>query len=181
MRYRSKRIDQVSLVGHKKPDCWKNMTEILIRKARKKDLLSIQRLLSTYFLDMEELEPEDFILAENEGRVIGCAALIRGISRGKRFLELHSIAVHPNFRGKGIGTRLMEYIINTIEGNTIRDRDTNGSLNPELYVRTTAPDFFEKLGFISLQDTDKLRTWADCRRCECFEKCAQHAMKYSQG
>ena len=36
------------------------MTEILIRKARKSDLLAIQKLLSTYFLDMEELEPDRF-------------------------------------------------------------------------------------------------------------------------
>ncbi|NLO29401.1 MAG: GNAT family N-acetyltransferase, partial [Methanosarcina mazei] len=43
------------------------MTEIQIRKAEKKDLLSIQRLLSTYFLDMENLGPEDFILAEMGG------------------------------------------------------------------------------------------------------------------
>ena len=91
------------------------MTEILIRKAEKKDLPAIQRLLSTYFLDMEELEPEDFVLAEKEGKVIGCAALIRDTSNEKTFLELHSIAVHPNLRGKGIGTRLMEYLINTID------------------------------------------------------------------
>ena len=91
------------------------MTEILIRKAEKKDLPAIQRLLSTYFLDMEELEPEDFVLAEKEGKVIGCAALIRATSNEKNFLEIHSIAVHPNLRGKGIGTRLMEYLIKTID------------------------------------------------------------------
>lgn len=151
------------------------MTEILIRKAEKKDLLSIQRLLSTYFLDMEDLEAEDFVLAEREGKVIGCAAFVKGASGKKSFLELHSIAVHPNFRGKGIGTRLMDYLINTLEGPDKTD-------NPvyELYVRTTAPDFFEKLGFTRLQDAEKLLLWEDCKSCEHFEKCAQHAMKYSR-
>ena len=93
----------------------KDMTEILIRKARKSDLLAIQRLLSTYFLDMEGLEPEDFVLAEIEGKIIGCAALIKSEFHGKDFLEIHSIAVHPNFRGKGIGTRLIKHLLTTIE------------------------------------------------------------------
>ncbi|MHC1755973.1 MAG: GNAT family N-acetyltransferase [Methanosarcina sp.] len=151
------------------------MTEILIRKAGEKDLLSIQRLLSTYFLDMEELEPGDFVLAETEGKVIGCAALIRDASGEKNFLELHSIAIHPNFRGKGIGTRLVEYLINTIDCP-----DTPGAPACELYVRTTAPGFFEKLGFIELQDAEKLILWEDCKKCEHFEKCIQHAMRYSR-
>lgn len=151
------------------------MTEILIRKAEKKDLLSIQRLLSTYFMDMEELEPEDFVLSEREGKMIGCAALVRGTCGEKNFFELHSIAVHPNFRGKGIGTMLMEYLIN-------RMRNPNKPDNPvcELYVRTTAPGFFEKLGFVRLPDAEKLLLWADCKNCEHFEKCTQHVMKYSR-
>lgn len=153
----------------------KNMTETLIRKAEEKDFLSIQRLMSTYFLDMEELEPEDFVLVEKDGKIIGCAALIRREYFGKSFFELHSIAVHPNFRGKGIGTRLMEYLINTPGG-----QDTPGSPDCELYVRTTAPGFFEKLGFIRVQDTEKLLLWKDCRECEFFEKCTQQAMKHTK-
>ncbi|AAM03692.1 TPA: GNAT family N-acetyltransferase [Methanosarcina acetivorans] len=149
------------------------MTEILIRKAEKKDLPAIQRLLSTYFLDIEELEPEDFVLAEEEGKVVGCAALIRNRSGEKTFMELHSIAVHPNLRGKGIGTRLMEYLINTIDEPEISEAPAL-----ELYVRTTAPGFFEKLGFIMVQNTEKLLLWEDCRNCEHFGKCAQHSMRY---
>lgn len=151
------------------------MKEVLIRKAEKGDLLSIQRLLSTYFLDMEELEPEDFVLAEMEGKVVGCAALIRSTSGKENFFEVHSIAVHPNLRGKGIGTRLMEYIINTLESQNIP-----GSSVYELYARTTSPGFFGKLGFIKVQDAEKPVLWTDCKECEHFKKCAQHAMKYSR-
>jgi len=151
------------------------MTEIVIRKAEKKDLPAVQRLLSTYFLDMEELEPEDFVLAEKEGKAVGCAALVRNTADEKMFYELHSIAVHPNLRGKGIGTRLMEYLINTID-----EPETPGDPAHELYVRTTAPIFFEKLGFIKMEDAEKLLIWEDCRKCEHFGKCAQHSMKYFQ-
>lgn len=151
------------------------MIETLIRKAEKKDLFSIQRLLSTYFLDMEELKPEEFVLAEREGKIIGCAALIRSTSGEKSFLELHSIAVHPNFRGKGIGTMLLEYFTNTLE-----DPGTAEDTDFELYVRTTAPGFFEKLGFKRVPDAEKLLLWEDCKNCEHFEKCTQQAMKYSR-
>lgn len=144
------------------------MTEILIRKAKKSDLLAIQKLLSTYFLDMEGLGPEDFVLAEIDGKIIGCAALIKSEFHGKNFLEIHSIAVHPNFRGKGIGTRLVKYLL-TIVGNQCCD----------LYVRTTAPIFFEKLNFTKIDNTEKLSLWEDCENCEHLEKCTQHAMKYS--
>ena len=64
------------------------MKEILIRKAGKSDLQDIQRLLSTYFLDMEGLKAEDFFVAEIDGQIRGCAALIMSGSQGKRFLEL---------------------------------------------------------------------------------------------
>jgi len=143
------------------------MTSIFIRKAERSDLPAIQRLLSTYFLDMEELKPEDFILAEEEGKVLGCAALIRSSSSEKDLLEIHSIAVHPNFREKGIGSRLVNQLILTSLG-----KDT------ELYVRTTAPGFFEKIGFVRIPDSEKLRLWEDCARCEHFESCTQHALKY---
>jgi len=145
----------------------KIMTEILIRKAGKSDLLAIQKLLSTYFLDLEELEPEDFILAEVEGKITGCAALIKSESQGKSFLEIHSIAVHPNFRGKGIGTRLIKHLLTNI-GDSARN----------LYVRTNAPAFFERLNFTKIEDSEKLFLWEDCKNCEYFETCTQRVMKY---
>jgi amino-acid N-acetyltransferase len=144
------------------------MTEILIRKAGNSDLLAIQRLLSTYFLDMKGLEAEDFVLAEIDGQIRGCAALIKSEFQGKEFLEIHSIAVHPNFRGKGIGTRLVKHLLTTIDESAC-----------DLYVRTTAPHFFEKLNFEKIGNSQKLLLWEDCENCEHFEKCMQHAMKYS--
>lgn len=144
------------------------MRKIHIREARKSDILAIQRLLSTYFLDMEELGPEDFVLAEIDGKTLGCAALIKSKFHDEDFLEIHSIAVHPNFRGKGIGTRLVKYLLTTI-----------GDPCCDLYVRTTAPIFFEKLSFKKIDNSEKLSLWEDCEKCEHFEKCTQYAMKHS--
>ena len=144
------------------------MTEISIRKAGKPDLQAIQRLLSTYFLDIEGLKAEDFVLAEINGQIRGCAALVKSEFKGKKFLEIHSIAVHPNFRGKGIGTRLVKYLLTTA-----------GKLTCDLYVRTTAPRFFEKLNFEKIENSEKILLWEDCKKCEHFENCIQYAMKYS--
>lgn len=144
------------------------MTEILIRKAEKSDLPAIQKLISTYFLDMEGLNSEVFILAEIDEKITGCAALIKSEAQGKDFLEIHSIAVLPHLRGKGIGTKLIKYILTSV--------DDQGC---DLYVRTTSPGFFEKSGFTKIKDSEKLVLWEDCRVCEHFEKCAQHAMRYS--
>jgi len=60
------------------------MTEISIRKAGKPDLQAIQRLLSTYFLDIEGLKAEDFVLAEINGQIRGCAALVKSEFKGKK-------------------------------------------------------------------------------------------------
>ena len=83
-------------------------------------------------------------------------------------LELHSIAVHPNFRGKGIETRLVKRLLTTIDEPAC-----------DLYVRTTAPQFFEKLNFEKIKNLKKLLLWEDCKMCEHFEKCTQFAMRYS--
>lgn len=141
------------------------MPEILIRKAEKKDLPEIQKLLFTYFLDMEGLECEDFLLAERDGRVLGCAALVPNSFEGLEFLELHTIAVHPNRRGKGIGARLVEALISKL------------SPGRELYVRTTAPRFFEKIGFEKLPASVKSGLWEDCANCEHFESCGQTLLR----
>ncbi len=144
------------------------MIKILIREAKKSDLLDIQKLLSTYFLDIEGLGPEDFVLAEIDEQIRGCASLIKSEFKGKEFYEIHSIAVHPNFKGKKIGTLLIKYLLTKI-------------MDPccDLYVRTTAPYFFEKLNFKKIENSDKSSLWEDCENCEHFEKCTQQAMKYS--
>lgn len=145
------------------------MAQIFIRKAEKSDLLAIQKLLSTYFLDMEELKPENFILAEIEGEVKGCAALVRARSEEKEFLEIHSIAVHPNYKGKGIGRKLIKYILESINDSTC-----------ELYVKTTVPLFFEKMGFKIMSRSEKLALWKECKECEYFDTCKQYLLQYKR-
>lgn len=131
-----------------------------IRDACADDLEYVQRLMSTYFLDMDDLSIEDFIVAQIGDRIVGCAAAI-----DRTCPEIHSIAVHPNYRGKGIGSKMAMHIISSApaEWGTI-------------YVRTTVPVFFEKLGFSRLPDSEKSKLWDDCATCSRFENCRQSVM-----
>ena len=138
-----------------------NTIDIIIRKAEDSDLEPVQTLLSTYFLDMDGGDIEDFIIAESGDRVLGCAAVI-----DQKYPELHSIAVHPNHRSHGIGALLVEHIVaNAPDGWEY------------LYVRTTAPDFFNHVGFMKLQDSEKTKLWNDCAECDKLEGCRQSAMR----
>ncbi|MDF1532893.1 MAG: GNAT family N-acetyltransferase [Methanosarcinaceae archaeon] len=138
-----------------------NTNDIIIRKAENDDIEAVETLLSTYFLDMDGVDIKDFIVAESGGRVLGCGAVI-----DQKYPELHSIAVHPNHRSRGIGALLVEHIV----ANAL---DEWG----HLYVRTTAPDFFNHVGFIKLQDSEKIKLWNDCAKCDKFEGCRQSAMR----
>lgn len=138
-----------------------NTEDIVIRKAGDDDIESVQTLLSTYFLDMDGVDIVNFIVAELSGRTLGCAAVIGGKNP-----ELHSIAVHPNYRNHGIGALLVEHIATNAP-------DGWGYL----YVRTTAPDFFNHVGFVKLQDSEKIQLWNDCAECDKFDVCRQSAMR----
>ncbi len=141
---------------------WKPLTagsleKIELKTAAPEDLKDIKILLSYYFIDTENINYKDFIIATSRKKVkkvIGCASMIGN--------ELRLIAVHPSYRGRGIGTKLVEYLASNVR---------------EIYLRTTAPQFFEKLGFVALEDNEKKYLWEDCAVCDMFDVCAQTAMR----
>lgn len=142
--------------------------DIRIRDALPEDMGSIQVLMSTYFLDIEDVPAEDFAVALSGEMIIGAGALV-----SDRFPEIHSIAVHPNYRGKGIGSSLVCYLL-----LRIKDRSDAGSY---VYARTTSPQFFEKLGFAEMEPAAKARLWEDCAGCDRLNTCRQSVMCFKLG
>lgn len=108
--------------------------DITIRRTADTDLSSIQLLLSTCLLEMDNVPADNFIVAEITGKIVGIAAEINC-----NYPEIHTVAVHPSYRSKGIGSKLVDYILR---------RQPDG--RDKIYVQTFVPEFFEKLGFLKL-------------------------------
>ncbi|WP_406660032.1 GNAT family N-acetyltransferase [Methanolobus sp. ZRKC3] len=132
---------------------------IRIRDASAEDALQIEALMSTYSLGIDGVSMDDFVVAEKEGRIIGAAAITT-----ENFPEVHSIAVHPDHKAKGLGSALFEYLLARL-----------GDVGA-VYVRTTSPVFFEKLGFKELEASAKAELWGDCAKCNKLNRCRQSVL-----
>lgn len=134
--------------------------DVSIRPATTQDMQDIECIASTYFLDTDGLDYSDFIVATLENKIIGIACF-----KDTECPELHTIAVCPNYRGKGIGALLIRELGSTLCKGHER-----------VYVRTTAPGFFEKAGFVALENDMKKQLWTDCAGCDRFNNCKQAVM-----
>jgi GNAT superfamily N-acetyltransferase len=79
-----------------------------IRPATEDDLRAITRLVNDARLGSSELDWRRFMVADEAGQIIGCANL-KIHRHGTR--ELHLLAVEPGRRGDGIGSRLVESLL----------------------------------------------------------------------
>jgi amino-acid N-acetyltransferase len=129
-----------------------------IRGAEASDGVSVEGIMGTYFLDIDDVPIEDFIVAEVGGKIVGVAVV-----SDKECCEVHSIAVHPTYRGMGIGSKMISRLIEDVS----HDR---------LYVRTTSPVFFRKMGFVELPMSEKAILWQDCRECDRYDNCKQYVL-----
>lgn len=117
--------------------------ELKIENAKKSDLAAIRSLLQLTELPPEGIDPhlENFLVIRNPKSIPGSDLLIGSIGLevyGKSAL-LRSLAVHPDFQGIGLGTRLVERIIEVAKKRGII----------RLFLLTdTAEEFFEKKGFV---------------------------------
>lgn len=135
------------------------LADVLIRKAKKEDEKAVDILLSTYFLDRDDVDISNFIVAETEDKVVGVLSYLE-----EPFNEIHSIAVHASYKGKGVGRSLLLHALNRMSG--------------PIYVRTTSPDFFLKQGFKEVEDKGKEELWEDCRNCSRLDSCRQHFLSF---
>ena len=90
------------------------------------------------FKSLYRAHPDDFIVAGKENKIIGY--IIAYSKRG--FLEFNSIAVDKNYRGMGIGSRLMNFVLEKFKNR--------GFKKAFLEVITTDKkviSFYEKRGF----------------------------------
>jgi amino-acid N-acetyltransferase len=138
--------------------------DIGIRKATPSDIRDIKKLLSFYCLDTEKVEKNlpEFIVAVKDGITVGCACLDVG-----DIVELRSIAMLPSYRNRGIGSELVNVVLNRA-----------ADITDKVYLRTTSPVFFEKKGAHRLENEEKKVIWNECDECNKFNICKQVLMKF---
>jgi amino-acid N-acetyltransferase len=140
--------------------------DIDIRKATSSDIRDIKKLLSFYCLDTEKVERNlpEFIVAVKDEITVGCACL--DVSD---IVELRSIAILPSYRNKGIGSKLVNVVLNRA-----------AEITDKVYLRTTSPVFFEKKGAHRLENDEKKLIWKECDECDKIDICKQVLMIYNR-
>jgi amino-acid N-acetyltransferase len=106
----------------------------------------------------------DFVVLEDNGRMIGCGALHL---YGTHLAEVRSITVEPWHQGKGGGTRLVKALLAEAKRHQVTC----------ICLFTRKPEFFAGLGFLLAQREDLPdKIHKDCCVCPRFHSCDEVAV-----
>jgi amino-acid N-acetyltransferase len=147
----------------------------LIRPATVADVEVMAEMINVYATRGEMLPKSlnqvyqnvrDFVVAEQAGRIVACAALhVLWDDLG----EIRSLAVHEDHRRQGLGSRIIQVLL----------ADAHELGLPQVFALTYKPDFFVSQGFVVI-DRDSLprKIWLDCIDCVKFPQCDEVAVIY---
>ena len=151
----------------------KDNTDALIRSAIEADIEGIRAVVNAYAaqnlmlprtVEQVRYVLPHFLVAEHEGQIVGCGSLVE---LTPRLTELRSLAVSPEWRGTGLGRRLVEALV-------ARAREAGYQ---QLCVLTLVEDFFNHLGFATVDRwTISPKIWHECVYCPKFNACDEIAM-----
>jgi len=146
---------------------------VLVKKAKIRDVKEIHSLILPFASEgrllprsLSELyaRVRDFFVAEDDGRVIGCAALK---IIWDDLSEIASLAVKSEYQRKGIGRQLVEACLEEAKSLGL----------PRTFVLTYETAFFERLGFkVVDKSVFPQKIWVDCLKCPKFPNCDEVAM-----
>jgi argininosuccinate lyase/amino-acid N-acetyltransferase len=146
---------------------------VTLRRATLHDVPGIARIMADYVAQgvllprpVGELFQciREFHVAEAEGGIVACCAL--------RLLwddlgEVRSLAVRPDFHGRGLGARLVEAVL----------EDARALQVPRVIALTREVPFFERCGFgVISRDRLPRKVWSDCVRCPRRHACDEVAV-----
>ncbi len=146
----------------------------MIRKARLGDVPAIHSLIN-FFAERERMlfrsqinlceHIRDFVVYEESGQVVGCCALA---VTWKELAEVKSLAVSKEMHGKGIGRKMVEYLL-----------DDGKDLGLKvIFSLTLEPEFFKKLGFEIIEKKQlPMKVWSECVACTKQDHCDEIAMQ----
>ena len=120
---------------------------ISVRRARVSDVPTIRQLVDLYaaariLLNKPTVtlyeDVQDFFVAEDEGRVVGCGALH---VMWEDLAEIRTVAVAPDYHGHGAGHAIVEQLIETARWLGVE----------RVFVLTFEVAFFERHGFVEIE------------------------------
>lgn len=148
---------------------------ILIRKAKLEDVKTIHKIIGeqarfghVLARAMTDLYSQirDFTVCVNDesGEIVGCGALK---IVWEDLAEIRSVAVQSSFQNAGLGSKLIEALIDEADSMGIN----------RVFVLTYRVRLFERLGFEQM-DKSLLphKIWADCINCPKFPECDEIAL-----
>ncbi|MCS6843356.1 MAG: N-acetyltransferase [Caldilineales bacterium] len=144
-----------------------------IRPAQESDIPAIVALVN-YFADqnlmLHRSESQvwvalhDFVVAEMDGRLVGCGSLI---PLTPTLAEIRSLAVAPEYQGHGIGGQIVGHLIDLARRRGLE----------QVCALTLRPNFFQHQGF---QVVDRWsitpKIWSECVFCPKFHRCDEVAV-----
>ncbi len=106
----------------------------------------------------------DFIVADRNGRLLGCVALT---IEWDNLAEIKSLAVSPRHQRRGLGRRLVKASLAEARRLGIG----------KVFALTMVPSFFEHLGFQRVtRESLPHKVWSDCIKCPKFPDCDELAV-----
>ena len=145
----------------------------IIRKATLEDVEQIFHLIDDYAQkgimlprSRQALERsiDTFTVAEVEEEIVGIGSLVR---LGKDLVEIRSLGIAEAYKGRGIGTLLVDKLLKEAEKLNI----------PQVMALTYEVRFFEKNGFhVVDKEIFPEKVWTDCIHCKKQHCCDEIAV-----
>lgn len=148
----------------------------MIREAVSKDIAKIQEIINYYASkgymlprSLNELyeNVRNFLVEEREGEIVACCGLY---IIWEDLAEIKSLAVKEEYRGQGIGERLIKESLKGAKKLKIN----------KVFALTSIPEYFEKFKFRKIdKSTLPHKIWSDCIKCIHFPNCDETAVVFS--
>ncbi|MEB3100715.1 N-acetyltransferase [Ferviditalea candida] len=107
---------------------------------------------------------DTFVVAEAAGKVVGCGSLCQ---LGSDLVEIRSLGVLEEYKGHGIGSRLVGFLLEQAKRRGI----------PKVMALTYEVKFFERNGFhVVPKEIFPEKVWTDCIYCKKQHCCDEIAV-----
>lgn len=106
-----------------------------------------------------------YLVAKDGNKIIGCLALH---IYSEELAEFRSMIVHKDYRGKGVGKKLINYELKNAKKLNLK----------KVLVLTYQLRFFQGLNFLEIPKSEipDNKIWADCIKCKHFSMCDEIAL-----